>query len=98
MNAQGQKFIWVCELDSRREVWYDLVQILKSEEAALYTDIDLTIGCRQGRPPVITDCADAVLEEPMLKSTRTALMRLLREHSDMSLVLRTTLADGSPLP
>ncbi len=71
---------------------------LKKEQAALSTDVFMTIGCRPGRPPVMTDCADPVLEEPTFLSTRTALTCFLREHRETSFVLRTTLPGGTPVP
>jgi hypothetical protein len=98
VNPQGRGFIWVCDLDGRRAVCNGLVQSLKSEEAAIFTDVFLSIGCRQGRPPVVTECADPVLEEPTLKSTTMALKRFYSGHCETSLVLPTTLPDGKPLP
>ncbi len=77
-NSQGRGFIWVCNLDSRRAVGNSLVQSLKSKEAALYTDVFMKIGCRQGCPPMVTDCADPVSEEPTFLSTKTVLKRFLR--------------------
>jgi hypothetical protein len=96
VNPQGRGTIWVCDLDDDRTVCKELVERLKRDEAALYTEVLSKIGCRQGRPPLISDCADPEVEELTLTSTRAIIMRYLCDHN-ASLVIRSKLADGTPL-
>jgi hypothetical protein len=62
VNPQGRGTIWVCDLDDNRTVCKELIEKLKCDEAALYTEVLSKIGCRQGRPPLISDCADPEVE------------------------------------
>jgi len=96
VNPQGRGTIWVCDLDDDRTVCKELVERLKCDEAALYTEVLSKIGCRQGRPPLISDCADPEVEELTLTSTRAIIMRYLCDRN-ASLVIRSKLADGTPL-
>ncbi len=97
VNLQGRGTIWVCDLDDDRTVCKELVERLKCDEAALYTEVLSKIGCRQGRPPLISDCADPEVEKLTLTSTKAIVMRYLCENRNATLVIRSKLVDGTPL-